>query len=919
MMSIMKLIPILVALVGYSTILQSGAELLVPSQRSLRARSIAEQAAVDKASSVAAGFLFADRTDARLNLTDQVDVALSKILDRNGPDMRPSRDFKDFSDITMNVSKRAWILLHEHAKLAIQDRLDMSKPAFDELLTSANVSRGCHDAIHEVFEAAKRLDEWAVKLLNSWGNFPTVGLFEGTYSEVGSFHTCVNIKQNHIIDHAHYCSITFRPVMPSRKNYELVVRKEPAELLTLFDRTRSNTSQPTMGNQIVNTTDSIRDAFSEILQHAQYHHYVYYKIGTCWPIKCSPFDIRRVAKLAARRMLLMNGPVKCYSRNESDYEEPGSVELPSEKLAATESSGNHTSIKQRKLVISIWDLNDGIFIWKPHFNTAHKVALSVIVMASSFILLMTLIDVLVNRIPRLMAMYQEAVGHRYTIASVNDDVKPRVQLSVNADDKEGEDDDKNGQSESYPTSAQLACGGLEISSRVETQSAGGHENACQAGMSTWRTVVDDCSIITNTMQFFTISEAQLKQISCLDGIRCITMVWIIMTHTMMYNDWSAFARTREVEKALRSPVEQPLFNGSYLVDTFFLLSGLLSAYTAFRHCKGLANKFNSIAFLMNRWLRLTPQIFFASMIYIVLPAVSYGPHWFPIVGEYSENCVDNWWINVLHLQAFYKTDKMCNFVTWWISIDFLYHFMALAAIWVILYAGHKLGIVSLVMLVGAQVFWQAIRHYQMRLPPNVFSTIPQTGAMWTDMTLGFFWKPYSHSVPFFFGFYIGYLMALKRKLIVKQLNARRAIIGWLLSSVLFVAQGYSTYWWISGEFDYPRLLSTIFHIVCPIIWAGALCWTIIACQHGFGGAINEFLSAKVFIILGKASYMVYLSHFQVLFIFFGNQSLLLEPSEIVMLYMIMGNIIVSTIYGIFLCVTFELPWLKFQKRLMKFF
>lgn len=396
------------------------------------------------------------------------------------------------------------------------------------------------------------------------------------------------------------------------------------------------------------------------------------------------------------------------------------------------------------------------------------------------------------------------------------------------------------------------------------------------------------------------------------------MIWIIMTHTMMYNDWSAFARTREIEKSLNSLINQPLFNGSYLVDTFFLLSGLLSAFTAFRTSKGLIAKFNSFAYIFGRWLRLTPQIFFVSMMFIVLPAISEGPHWFPLVGEYSENCVSNWWINVLHLQAFYDKEKMCNFVTWWISIDFFYHFFALAVIWIILLLGHKFGFTSIAMLVVSQVGWQTIRHYQLSLPPNVFSTIPQTGAMWTEMTLNFFWTPYTHAVPFFFGFYLGYLMALKKKLIARCLNPRLATICWLTSAGLLIAQSYSTYWWVTGKADYTRLVSTIFYTVCPIIWAGSLCWIIIACQYGFGGFVNGILSSRVFIILGKASYLVYLSHFQVLFMFYGNQNLLLEPSEILMFYAIVGNIFLSTLLGILLCIVFELPWLKTQRKLMKY-
>ena len=880
-------------------------------------------------SRMVAGYLLSHKTDSLLNLSNPIDANLSDVLNRNGPDMRPSRNYRDFQDISMEVSKRAWVLLHEQTSVSLRRRIELAWPALEEILFVSRVSNKCLNSIKLVMEGAKRMESWAVKLLNSWGSFPMSGLFEGTYGDVGSFQTCVDIKNNKYIDHAHYCSVTFRPVMPRRRDYELVVRHESRELLDLFENQNKARGDVSVVHFTNSTDDAatnknhLRDAFTDILEHAQYHHYVYYKWGTCWPIQCSPFDVKRVVRQVGRRNILMNGPVKCYSRNEHDYEQADSVEVANgtDREAAHR---NTTRAGSRKLIISIWDMNDGIFIWKPHFNPFQKVALTVLLITSSFIITMTSIDIALVRVPALLIKLKLAIralplnstsptrqatlsfdarptsfSYCATGGAVKQHHSPRVGFSMVPTDLIGGDH--------FETSA----------SRAATDGEQDEEEANE--LSAFMQLVDDCSIITNAKSFFRVSESQLKSdILCLNGLRCITMVWILMTHTMMYNDWSAFARTRDVEKALNSLINQPLFNGSYLVDTFFLMSGLLSAFTAFKHCQAVWAKFNSIAYIFGRWLRLTPQIFLVSMIYIVLPAASYGPHWYPVVAEYSENCIANWWINVLHLQAFYKTDRMCNFVTWWISIDFFYHFFALATIWITILAGHRYGFLSMSSIVLGGLTWQCIRHYEKALPPNVFSTIPQTGAMWTTMTLEFFWTPYTHVVPFFFGFYTGYLMSLKRKLILRELNTRRALIGWSLSLILLSLQGYSTYWWVTGQANYSRSVSTIFYTACAIVWSSSICWIIIACHHGYGGFIDRLLSARVFIILGKASYMVYLSHFQIMFLFYGNQNILIEPAPLTMLYIILGNILLSTLYGITLCIVYELPWLKFHRRLMKY-
>lgn len=858
------------------------------------------------AASAASGFLLSGAADKYLNLSNSVDAKIDEILDRDGPDMRPSRDYRDYKDIDIEVALRSWTLLRRHAFRVLSNQLDTIRPVVVELLDSSQVSNECKQAALGVFQSAKNLDSWAVKLLNSWPTFPPTEVFEGTYTSLGSYSTCINLPYNPYIDHTHYCTLTFRPILPSRPDYELVIRKEPDRLLKMFRPNRTN-----------RTFD--RDAFEDLLEHSQYHHYVYYKLGTCWPIGCSPNDVRLVARLIGRRNILMHGPVKCYSKNVHDYKLKTKVES-SEIDSALQ---NRSMAKEDSLVISTWDLNKGsIFIWKPHTTNAQIVALLVITTTSAFIIIMTIVDLITVRLPRLMRTIKSNVG----AAGGNSEYLPGRKETYSGSRQGAQNASVDVESHQLNGDEIVGCSSLYLNDLTSTPIdlngvRSKHQKVTQVTTSKLRSegLVSDFSIVTNTMQFFRISQGQLKSdILCLNGIRCITMFWIIMTHTMMYNDWSAFARTREIEKSLKSLVTQPLFNGSYLVDSFFFMSGLLSSFTAFKHCQGIASKFKSFAFILGRWLRLTPQIFLVSMIYIVWPLTFSGPHWFPLVGEYSENCQENWWINVLHLQSFYKKEKMCNFVTWWISIDFFYHFLAVLMIWIFVYANHKLGFASTAMLVGGHVAWQATRHYSYGLPPNIFATIPQTGAMWTRMTLDFFWTPHAHAVPFFFGFYVGYIMSMKRKSIMSLLNRRVALIGWTISTLVFVGQSYSTFWWVTGEAGYDRLGSTIFHVTCPILWAACLSWTVLACHHGYGGFVNSLLSARVFVVLGKASYMVYLSHFLILFLFYGTQNLLLEPSQLVMLYVILGNTLLSTLLGIFLCVVYEIPWLKVHRRLMKY-
>lgn len=118
---------------------------------------------ISQAGSGAAGFLLAQPTDNKLNQSSGVDALLAELLARVGPDMRPMRDFGDFPNITPEVTKRAWLLMHEHARLAVADRMQFMAPIVDALLGQANVSERCSRAARSTLEAAKQLDSWAIQ------------------------------------------------------------------------------------------------------------------------------------------------------------------------------------------------------------------------------------------------------------------------------------------------------------------------------------------------------------------------------------------------------------------------------------------------------------------------------------------------------------------------------------------------------------------------------------------------------------------------------------------------------------------------------------------------------------------------------------------------------------------------------------
>lgn len=670
----------------------------------------------------------------------------------------------------------------------------------------------------------------------------------------------------------------------------------------------------------------VNDAFGDLLKFAQYYHYVYIKYGTCFPIECSPFDIQLVAKMLGRRSILQTGPVKCFSKNTSDYESVINVSVGDQQF-------NSTSMIELK-VMATKDLYNGVYVWKPHLTKAQWIASMALIATALCILSLTLLDLIGNQILRFSSSKQESSFHQINGLHIMNRLESETTSQNRIEEQKQEPKIENPNELYHEALVNIAdpvgtCQRKNKSSLNRVKSSNSEKCLLM-------NIANDCSILRNFQRFISIeSKDSDREIYCIHGIRCITMSWIILTHTMQYNEWSAFSKTRLVETHLMSLINQPLFNGSYLVDTFFLISGLLTSYITLKTSKiftsirgnqmlgGAGNyrkpKFSISLYILARYLRLTPQVLFTSLLFIVLPLAksSGGPHWYAMTGEYSEFCSKNWWVNLLHIQAFYRSNEMCNYVSWWISVDMFYHLFALMLLLVTFRINSRFALRSCLTLILINIIIQFKRHYELSLPPNLLSTIPQAGAMWTQMTLEFFWSPIAHAFPFFWGFYVGYLMARDGNKIASRLNSKRAILIWSLVIGLLLTQSYSTYFWVIGRWHYNRLVASSFSILGSINWSLGVTWIILACKYGFGWKINDILSCNLFQILSRASYFVYLSHFIVLFVFFGSQNVLIEPSQLMMVYIIIGNICVSMLFGSILCIGFEMPWLNLQKRLMQ--
>ncbi|KAK3254732.1 hypothetical protein CYMTET_36065 [Cymbomonas tetramitiformis] len=152
---------------------------------------------------------------------------------------------------------------------------------------------------------------------------------------------------------------------------------------------------------------------------------------------------------------------------------------------------------------------------------------------------------------------------------------------------------------------------------------------------------------------------------CLDGIRVLSMGWVVFGHVLVYSSGLGFANIEALYppngKLATDTSTQILASAFFSVDTFFWLSGFLTTYSLLKRTtanealqgKAFFTKLYPLS-IAARWLRLTPIYAFVMAFYGLLqPTFSGGPGWQSCRQNWGAKCDTDWFANLLYFNQFY--------------------------------------------------------------------------------------------------------------------------------------------------------------------------------------------------------------------------------------------------------------------------
>ena len=182
----------------------------------------------------------------------------------------------------------------------------------------------------------------------------------------------------------------------------------------------------------------------------------------------------------------------------------------------------------------------------------------------------------------------------------------------------------------------------------------------------------------------------------LNGLRVLSMLWIILGHTLTYLVWMmslAWTGRMTNPQTMGRVIKEwyiTVFTGGYFsVDSFFFMSGLLVAYLASVEIGKRQRAMGAhgpspggeikfwVMFAVNRFLRLWP-LFVAVIFFFwkVAPAMGSSPWWDQSWSAHSEACSKYWWADLLFISNFYPVGETnglapstCIGGTWYLAVD----------------------------------------------------------------------------------------------------------------------------------------------------------------------------------------------------------------------------------------------------------
>ncbi|XP_011498391.1 PREDICTED: nose resistant to fluoxetine protein 6-like [Ceratosolen solmsi marchali] len=412
------------------------------------------------------------------------------------------------------------------------------------------------------------------------------------------------------------------------------------------------------------------------------------------------------------------------------------------------------------------------------------------------------------------------------------------------------------------------------------------------------------------------TERSRDMIGCLDGLRYISICWIVYGHTFYTEAVGVKMDRSRIPKLHEDWSSLLVLNGNIITDTFFLLSGILLAYTSLAKSTKEANSsVNVFNLYLNRYFRLTPAYAIVIGFYSTLfEKLGSGPRWNIWIHSNKLDCRANWWTNLLYINNYVNISNICMSQSWYLSVDmqllwispiFLYPMLKSnkgALFWIIAITGIILSVLIpffvtfFLKLTGTMLYYKSMQDV-------------------TNVYLQIYTRVYARAGPYIIGLSFGYLL-FKTKHYKIRISTIYIICGWLIAITAGISAILGPRGMYFNNHPYNKWEASFYAGLHRHIFTLSVSWIIFVCVNGYAGPLNAFLCWRAWIPLSKLTYSAYLSHYIVLLYNIGSVRTPGRLSTFSALHAFFGNLCLTMFLSLSLSCCFEMPFMILTRLIL---
>ncbi|XP_026804539.1 nose resistant to fluoxetine protein 6-like [Rhopalosiphum maidis] len=423
------------------------------------------------------------------------------------------------------------------------------------------------------------------------------------------------------------------------------------------------------------------------------------------------------------------------------------------------------------------------------------------------------------------------------------------------------------------------------------------------------------SVITNMRNL--TEDPKTKDFAVTNGLKTLGIISVIIGHRVALNlgipssdpEYSEHIFTDFWWSFLKSPVA---------VEIFFVISGFFT-YVVIEERLRNRKPLKFIFLMIYRIIRIFPMYITVIAIFaFILPYMGDGPLWKLIVYPEAEFCRKNWWTNLLFINNYVHSNEMCMVHAWYLACD-MHFFIVGIFLTYIIWRWNKAGIVIYGILFAISIYIPAKSIYdnkQWGVMPYFHGNIKSLRT--TEHFQKVYIKSHYRITTYLVGLAAAFIyLRIKQSKLKFSLESR--IIGFMTCLLLHIACYIVTGYLYLPGLTYNPWNHIIYFTFQRIVYSLTISYLLVVSSLSNFGFISSFIECKLFTVISRLSYVLYLTHFIVQLQSIGQIRQPQYGNFWTLYWEINADLITALSYSIFFNLIVEAPCRKIFKELMNVF